>query len=569
MGYSMVRTRKRLGELLLDAKKITEKDLLQALKEQKKYGDKLGKAIVRLGLLSESEMIDIISRQLNIPIVNMNEMEIPEDVVRLISADIAKNSLVIPVMRRHNVLKLAMVDPLDIEAMDDVARIVKMEIEPIIVTEVDLKQALEKYYGLKTIVEETLDRIKQQELTLIKDEEEDLDQDERIAVDQTEEEPVVRFVNSLLAQALADNVSDIHVEPSKNIMRVRMRVDGKLHEVPSPEKKLFLPIVSRIKILAGIDIAKTRTPQDGRFNVRDSSREVGIRVSTFPTIHGEKVVLRLLDKSTALYGIDHLGLLRDDKEKIKSVLKRPYGFILSTGPTGSGKSTTLYAILNHINSVEKNIITIEDPVEYTLEGLAQAQVNPRAGLTFESGLRSILRQDPDVIMVGEIRDRETAAIAIHSALTGHLVLSTLHTNDASSAIMRLVEMGIEPFLVTSSVSCVIGQRLIRKICPECKESYYPAASVHKTFQIREDVLLYRGKGCPACKYKGYRGRTGVYEVLVIDDELRELIIAKVPSEVLKKKAQEKGMRLMRDDAVMKVLFGTTTLEEALTVIQED
>jgi type IV pilus assembly protein PilB len=565
----MAKIRKRLGELLLDAKQISERDLFQALTEQKKYGDKLGKAIVRLGLLSEKEIIDTVSRQLNIPIINMNEMEIPEDVVRLISADIAKTSLVIPVMRRHNVLKLAMVDPLDIEAMDNVARIVKMEIEPIIVTEGDLKRALEKYYGLKTIVEETLDRIRQQELTLIKDEEEDLDQDERIAVDRTEEEPVVRFVNSLLAQALADNVSDIHVEPSKNIMRVRMRIDGKLREVPSPEKKLFLPIVSRIKILAGIDIAKTRTPQDGRFNIRDSNREVGIRVSTFPTIHGEKVVLRLLDKSTALYGIDHLGLLRDDKEKIKNVLKRPYGFILSTGPTGSGKSTTLYAILNHINSVEKNIITIEDPVEYTLEGLSQAQVNPRAGLTFESGLRSILRQDPDVIMVGEIRDRDTAAIAVHSALTGHLVLSTLHTNDAASAIMRLVEMGIEPFLVTSSVSCVIGQRLIRKICPECKESYYPTASVHKTFQIREDVLLYRGKGCPACKYKGYRGRTGVYEVLVIDDELRELIIAKAPSEVLKKKAHEKGMRLMRDDAVMKVLFGVTTLEEALTVIQED
>ena len=565
----MARKRKRLGELLLDAKKITEKDLLGALTEQKKYGDKLGKVIVKQGLLSEKEIIDTVSKQLNIPIININEIEIPEDVVRLVSPETAKNSMVIPVMRRHHVLKLAMVDPLDIEAMDNVARVVKMEIEPLIVSEDDLKQALEKYYGLKTIVEETLDRIREQEVTLIKDEEEDMDLDERISVDMTEEEPVVRFVNSLLAQAMADNASDIHVEPSKNRMRIRMRVDGKLREVPSPEKKLFLAIISRIKILAGIDIAKTRTPQDGRFNIRDANKEVGLRVSTFPTIHGEKVVLRLLDKSTALYGIDNLGLLRDDKEKIKGVLKRPYGFILSTGPTGSGKSTTLYAILNYINSIEKNIVTIEDPVEYTLEGLSQAQVNPRAGLTFESGLRSILRQDPDIIMVGEIRDRETASIAIHSALTGHIVLSTLHTNDAASAVMRLVEMGIEPFLVTSSVSCVIGQRLLRKICPECKESYYPAPSVHKTFQIREDVLLYRGKGCPACKYKGYRGRTGVYEVLVIDDELREMIVNKAPSEVLKKRAHEKGMRVMRDDAIMKVLFGVTTLEEALTVVQED
>ena len=565
----MARTRKRLGELLLDAEKITEKDLLRALTEQKRYGDKLGKIIVNLGLLSEKEIIDTVSRQLNIPIINLNELEIPEEVAHLVPAETAKTSMAIPVMKRHNVLKLAMVDPLDIDAMDNVARAVKMEIEPLIVGESDLKQALEKYYGLKTIVEETLDRIRQQDMTVLKDEPDNIDEDERISVGLAEEEPVVKFVNSLLSQALTDNASDIHVEPSKHQMRIRMRVDGKLRDVPSPEKKLFLPIVSRIKILAGIDIAKTRTPQDGRFNIRDANREVGLRVSTFPTIHGEKVVLRLLDKSTALYGIDNLGLLRDDKEKIKSVLKRPYGFILSTGPTGSGKSTTLYAILNYINSPEKNIITIEDPVEYTLEGLAQAQVNPRAGLTFESGLRSILRQDPDVIMVGEIRDRETANIAVHSALTGHLVLSTLHTNDAPSAVMRLVEMGIEPFLVTSSVSCVIGQRLIRKICPECKESYYPASSVHKTFQIREDVLLYRGKGCPACKYKGYRGRTGIYEILVIDDELRELINAKTPADVLKKKAREKGMRIMRDDAIMKVLFGVTTLEEVLNVVQEE
>jgi type IV pilus assembly protein PilB len=385
--------RKRLGELLLDAKKLTEKDLLRALTEQKKYGDKLGKVIVKLGMLSEKEIIDTVSKQLNIPIIDLKELEIPEDVVTLITADIAKNSMVIPVMRRHNVLKLAMVDPLDIDAMDNVARMVKMEIEPLIVTEDELKQALEKYYGLKTIVEETLDKIREQALTLEKDEK-DEDEDERISMDLVEEEPVVRFVNSLLAQALADNASDIHVEPSKNIMRVRMRVDGRLRDVPSPDKKMFLPIVSRIKILAGIDIAKTRTPQDGRFNIRETSREVGVRVSTFPTIHGEKVVLRLLDKSTALYGIDNLGFLRDDKEKIKSVLKRPYGFILSTGPTGSGKSTTLYAILNHINSPEKNIITIEDPVEYTLEGLAQAQVNPRAGMTFESGLRSIIAAGP-------------------------------------------------------------------------------------------------------------------------------------------------------------------------------
>ncbi|HBE44205.1 MAG TPA: type II secretion system protein GspE [Deltaproteobacteria bacterium] len=560
------RIRKRLGEILLEAKKLREEDLSKALNEQKKYGEKLGKVIVRLGLLSEKEIIDTISRQLGIPIVNIDDIEIPKDVIQLFNVDIAKNYMVIPFEKRFNVLRIAMVDPLDIDAMDEIARIVKMETEPCIITEGQLKRALEKYYGIKTIVEETLEKIKDmEEVTLIKEEEEDIE--ERISADMAEEEPVVRFVNSLLAQALADSASDIHVEPGKRRMRIRMRVDGRLRDIPSPEKSMFLPIISRIKILSGIDIAKTRIPQDGRFNIREGTREVGVRVSTFPTINGEKAVLRLLDKSTSLYGIDKLGFLSDDEERIKKVIRRPYGFILSTGPTGSGKSTTLYAILNYINSPEKNIITIEDPVEYTVDGLAQAQVNPKAGLTFDSGLRSILRQDPDIIMVGEIRDSETATIAIHSALTGHLVLSTLHTNDAAGAVTRLVEMGIEPFLVASSVSCVIAQRLIRKICPDCKESYFPAPSIHRTFNISEDVLLYRGKGCPSCRYKGYRGRTGVYEILVVDDDIRELIANKSSSEVIKKRAIDKGMRLIRDDAVMKALFGITTLEEALNVAQ--
>lgn len=563
------RIRKRLGEILLDAKRLRDEDLSKALAEQKKYGEKLGKVIIKLGLLSEKEIIDTISRQLGIPIVDLDEANIQEDLIKLISVDTAKNCMAIPVEKRFNVLKLAMVDPLDIDAMDEIARIVRMETEPLIVTEGELKRALEKYYGIKTIVEETLERMKgKEEVTLIKEEEEE-ELDERISVDMAEEEPVVRFVNSLLAQALADSASDIHVEPYKRTMRVRMRVDGRLRAIPSPEKSMFLAIISRIKILSGIDIAKTRIPQDGRFNIREGTREFGVRVSTFPTIHGEKAVLRLLDKSTSLYGIDKLGLLHDDSEKLKNVLKRPYGFILSTGPTGSGKSTSLYAILNYINSPEKNIITIEDPVEYTVEGLTQAQVNPKAGLTFDTGLRSMLRQDPDIIMIGEIRDTETATIAIHSALTGHVVLSTLHTNDAPSALTRMIEMGIEPFLVASSVSCVIGQRLIRRICPECKESYYPPPSVHKSFNINENVLLYRGKGCPSCQYKGYRGRVGVFEILVLDDELRELVVNKSSSDVIRKKGIEKGMRLLRDDAIMKALFGVTTLEEALTAAQVD
>ncbi|MCX5808704.1 MAG: ATPase, T2SS/T4P/T4SS family [Proteobacteria bacterium] len=562
------RVRKRLGDILVEANKLSKNDLLMAISEQKKYGEKLGKVIIKLGFLSAKEILNTVSQQLHIPIVSLDNMEISEELMKLLPQELVKNHMVLPIERRFNVLRLAMVDPLDINAMDEVTRAVKMEVEPCIATEAEMKRALEKYYGLKSLVEETLEKMREgEDLTLESGEDED--KEELISEKMTQEEPVVRFVNSLLAQALNDSASDIHVEPQAKTMRVRMRLDGRLREVPSPEKKMFLPIISRIKILAGMDIAKTRIPQDGRFNVRDGSKDVGLRVSTFPTIHGEKAVLRLLDKSAALYGIEKLGFLPNDEEKIKNVLKRPYGFIISVGPTGSGKSTTLYAILNYLNSPEKNIITVEDPVEYTLDGIAQAQVNIRAGLTFESGLRSILRQDPDIIMVGEIRDKETATIAIHSALTGHLVFSTLHTNDAPGAVMRLVEMGVEPFLVASSVSCVIGQRLLRKICEECKTAFNPSPAVREKLNIGPDAVIYKGAGCPVCKNTGYKGRTGVYEVLVLDDDIRELVLTKVSSDAIRKIAVDKGMMLMYDDAMEKVRRGYTTLEEALNVTQVD
>jgi type IV pilus assembly protein PilB len=557
--------RKKLGEILLEANKITEEILARALGEQQKYGEKLGKVLTRVDILTEKEIIETLSMQLGIPIVRLDSRDIPKELTSLIPTDTAKDYMVIPLERQLNVLRLAMVDPLDIEALDEVARMAKMEVEPCIVTEGEMKRALERYYSVKTIVEQTLESMSEDvDLTLIKDG--DWEQEaEKISIDMAEQEPVVRFVNSLLAQALNDGASDIHVEPAEKRMRVRMRIDGRLREIPSPERKMLLPIISRIKILAGMDIAKTRVPQDGRFEIREGFKEVGLRVSTFPTIHGEKAVLRLLDKNAALYGIDKLGLLPEEENIVKNVVKRPYGFFLSTGPTGSGKSTTLYAILNYINSPEKNIITIEDPVEYTVEGVSQTQVNPRAGVTFDTGLRAMLRQDPDIIMVGEIRDRETATIAVHSALTGHFVLSTLHTNDAPGAVTRLVEMGIEPFLVVSAVSCVVAQRLLRKICTECKEPYLPPQAVRATMSIEGEPVLYRGKGCPSCKYTGYKGRTGVYEVLVMDDAIKELVVDRCASDVIKKAAVERGMTVMRDDAMKKVLLGVTTLEEALDV----
>jgi type IV pilus assembly protein PilB len=556
------RTRKKLGEILIEAKRLREEDLSRALIEQRKYGERLGKVLIRMGFLTEKDIIDTVSRQLGIPIINLDGKDIPGELVKLVSDDIAKNYLIMPFERRFNILKLAMVDPLDINAMDEVTRIVKMEVDPCITTEGEMKRALEKYYGVKTIVEETLQKMKEEET--VKEEEE-----EKITFEPGDEEPVIRFVNSLLSQAVADNASDIHIEPGEKTLRIRMRIDGKLREIPAPPKKMFLPIVSRIKIVAGMDIAKSRIPQDGRFDIKEGSKDLGIRVSTYPTIYGEKAVLRLLDKSAALYGIDRIGLLPEDEEKIKSVLKRPYGFILSTGPTGSGKSTSLYAILNYINTPEKNIITIEDPVEYTIESISQSQVNARAGLTFDVGLRAILRQDPDVIMVGEIRDRETATIAVHSALTGHIVLSTFHTNDAAGSATRLVEMGVEPFLVASSLTCVIAQRLLRRICPECKEEYMPSRSILDSINVKENIPLYRGRGCPACKHSGYKGRTGVFEVLVVEDNIRALIVEKSSSEIIKKTALSNGMMEMKEDAVRKAMAGITTIEEALNTTKID
>jgi type IV pilus assembly protein PilB len=558
--------RKRLGEILVEANKLREEDIAKALSEQAKYGEKLGKVLTRIGLLNEKEIIDTISKQLGIPIINLDEKEIPEEIVRLIPQDIAKNFMILPIERRFNVLKLAMVDPLDINAMDEVARLVRMEVEPCIVTEAGMKRALEKYYGVKTIVEETLDRIKESNDITYAEEYEDV---EKPVIDTADEEPVIRFVNSIVTQAINDSVSDIHIEPSEKDMRIRMRIDGKLREISSPSKKMFLPIISRIKILSGMDIAKTRIPQDGRFDIKEGVKDVSIRVSTYPTIYGEKAVMRVLDKTAALYGIDKLGFLPDDEEKILKVLKRPYGFMLSTGPTGSGKSTSLYAMLNHINTPEKNIITIEDPIEYTIANIAQSQINPKAGFTFDTGLRAILRQDPDVIMVGEIRDKETATIAVHAALTGHIVLSTFHTNDAAGALTRLIEMDIEPFLVASSVSCVIAQRLLRRICTECKESYDPPIALLESMHLKKDTRFFRGKGCANCGYTGYKGRVGVFEILVVDDGIRELIVSRAQSETIKKKAKEEGMMEMQEDAIRKVLTGLITLEEALNVTQLD
>ena len=555
------RYKKKLGEILLDKEKIAPGDLIKALAEQKTRRDRLGSVLIRMGTLTEKEIMEVLSDQLGIPIVSLYEGNIPAITAHLIPKEFAAKLMVIPYELRGNVLRLAMVDPLDIVAIDEVTSLLRKEVEPCITTKSDMKWALQHYYGTKSLIETTVEDIIE---TQAEEPEEEEAAEDLVPPTIPFEEPVVKLVNSLLAQAMADGASDIHIEPMKDSMRIRMRMDGRLHASQPPPKHLLQSVISRLKIMGNLDIAKTRVPQDGRF---DLTGDVSVRVSTYPSMWGEKAVLRLLYKNAPLYGIEKLGLLSGDEEELKKVLKRAYGFLPSTGPTGSGKTTTLYAILNYLNSEEKNIITIEDPVEYTLESVTQAQVNQKAGLTFEAGLRSMLRQDPDIIMVGEVRDRETAGIAVHAALTGHVVLSTFHTNDAAGALTRLVEMGIEPFLVASSVSCVVGQRLLRKICDDCRESFMPPPAVLQTIGVNEVLPLYRGKGCPSCRGTGYRGRTGVFETLVVDDEIRALIVNKAPTETLKKKAIEHGMREMRDDAIRKALMGITTLEEALNTTQ--
>ncbi len=561
-------TKKRLGDILVEEGKISEEQLKKALSEQRKIGEKLGKVLIRLGYIKEDDIIEALSRQLKIPFIDLSKVEIEKEILRILDEDFCRRHHLIPVKKEGSILYVAMTDPLDIFAIDEIVRMTGLEVDPMLAKEEDITKALDKHYGKFDLLQETVKEIKKEEVL----EYDEFKGEEEVTKlkDFAQEAPVIRFVNNMITQAVLDGASDIHIEPEEGEPRVRFRIDGLLTEVTPPPKSLLLPVISRIKIMSGMDIAKTRVPQDGRIDMRVNGRDVGIRVSTFPTLYGENVVMRILDKSAALYGIEKIGLFKDEQEKLEKVIKKPYGLILVTGPTGSGKTTTLYAILNRLNSVERNIITIEDPVEYTISGIRQSQVNPKAGLDFANGLRSILRQDPDVIMVGEIRDKETATIAIQAALTGHLVLSTLHTNDAPSAITRLIDMGIEPFLISSSLLCVIAQRLVRKICEKCKISFKPNPLVLKEIGLeKEDILLYKGKGCDNCKEHGYKGRTGVFEILIINDEIRELTMAKSSVENIRKAAIKAGMKTMREDGIRKATEGITTLEEAINVTMMD
>jgi type IV pilus assembly protein PilB len=460
-----------------------------------------------------------------------------------------------------------MTDPLDINSLDSIEVHTNYEVEAVICTEQHLNQLLTTVYGTYAGIGGVLEDMEEMEIDKSADKTTTLDDVEVSSLQgMAEEAPVVRLVNSILSQGVREGASDIHISPEKNYVQVRFRVDGKLHEVPAPPKGMFLPIVSRLKILANMDIAVSRIPQDGRFTVKMKSKDINIRASTIPSIHGENMVLRLLDTSNSIYSLERLGMSESDRNNLEKMIVKPHGLILSTGPTGSGKSTSLYSILKKINEPDIHIITVEDPVEYRIEKIRQVQLNRKAGMSFASGLRSILRQDPDVIMVGEIRDFETATLAVQAALTGHMVFSTLHTNDASGAITRFIEMGIEPFL-TMTVS--FAQRLVRKVCPNCMANYRPSKEALKAWGInnKANANFVKGKGCFNCMHTGYKGRTGVYEVMTIDDEIKDLILKRQSSHTIHQTALKSGnFTSLKDNAAEKAIKGITTLEEAASAV---
>jgi len=565
-----MKVKKRLGEILVKNGLLTEETLKQVLIDQKKTDLKLGQYLIRNGIVLEKQIIDLLSEQLNIKKYQMNDFPLDLDVVRYIPIEIAQKNQVVPLKIKGNLLMVAMVDPLEIITLDSIEKLNNIEVEPVICSESEINQLINSMYGTQSDLGDIIGSMEVE--SKVEDETGNKDEVQVASLqDMAGEALVVRLTNSIFAQAIRDKASDIHISPQQTTVQLRYRIDGKLVEMPSPPKYLFLSVIARIKILANMDITVSRIPQDGRFTLKIEQKEINVRVSAIPTIYGENIVMRLLDMGAGIYTLNRLGMDAEDMAKIESMCIKPYGMILSTGPTGSGKSTSLYSILNTINKPDINIITLEDPVEYRINNIRQVQLNRKAGMTFASGLRSILRQDPDVIMVGEIRDAETAAVSVQAAQTGHRLLSTVHTNDAAGVITRFIDMGIEPFLISSVLIVSFAQRLVRTICPYCKENYNPPANILATFGITtaeaKNANFQRGKGCSQCKNTGYKGRTGIFEVLVNDEMIQEMIIKQRPSPEITRAAVAAGkLKTLKDDAAQKVIQGITTLEEAASAV---
>lgn len=532
-----------------------------------KNGERLEELIIKSKILSERETLEVLSEYYEIPYtLSIEEKSIDPELAKLLPISFAKKFKLIPIKKENDKIIVAIAPPLNIYAIDEVKSLFECEVEPVLTLSSTVIECINKVYERGR---EMADEIESEVLGITESE----FQEPKDLLEAEDEAPIIRFVNSLLFQAVKEKASDIHIECFEKEVVVRFRKDGILHRVTSCPKKLQSSIISRVKIMAELDIAEKRKPQDGRIRVKVAGRDVDVRISTVPTTWGESVVMRLLDRSSVLLSLEDLGLEGEKLRTVNSLIHRPHGIILVTGPTGSGKTTTLYAALERINSPDKKIITIEDPVEYQIQGINQIQVNPKVNLTFANGLRSILRQDPDVILIGEIRDRETADIAIHASLTGHLVFSTLHTNDSASAITRLIDMGIEPFLVASSLIAVIAQRLVRFLCNHCKEPYIPLDDELIRIGINRRNIpggrLFRARGCPECLDTGYSGRTGIFEILLVDDDIRTLTLSTSDSSTIKKRAIENGMTTLRMDGAEKVLRGLTSIDEVMRVTEED
>ncbi len=560
---------KSLGDIFLEEGYVTREELLQILASREDTTESIGDLLVRMRKITEKQKLKCVGLQMGVPFIDLARTEIDTDSARIVPHATAVRLLAIPIERTEAAASVAMVNPLDLSALDELQALTGLDVDPMLATEEDVRDAIFRSFGayddLGEIVGEAVRGVDTEGVSIHSAEEEE----EQVNVIELKEvvegAPVIKLANALLTRAISMRASDIHIEPQNRRVRVRFRVDGLLQEVMVVPKDIQHPLISRIKIMASLDIAERRIPQDGRCTLVSPQGSFDFRVSTFPSVFGENVVIRILDKSSAMIDLSKLGMAGDALTTLKAKIEEPQGMVLVTGPTGSGKTTTLYAAVHHLNAIYRNIITIEDPVEYQLDGIIQGNVNPKAGVTFATGLRSILRQDPDVILVGEIRDGETATIAVEAALTGHLVLSSLHANDSASALTRLIDMGIEPFLLASSVTCSVAQRLVRAVCPKCIEAYAPDPHGLEQLGLPTDVVYRRGRGCEYCAKTGFRGRHGVYETLEITGEIRRMILNGAHSSEVQIAARERGMVTLRDDAAAKVAQGLTTVEEVIRV----
>ncbi len=552
--------KKYLGEILLAQNLITKEQLSQSLAEQKTSKQRLGAILVKKGFITEQALMKALAASYGMPLTRLTDVNIEGDALRALSEKMARRFCVLPISVKGSVLKIATADPSNVAVNDEIAMSTGLKVSAVLSTENEIKDSIERYYGGRLVEDSNLE---QDEVAEIDDADDTIGEGEEGA----EAAPIIRYVNALLFQAVNKKASDIHIEPQEKVAVLRMRLDGRLIEFPPPPQKFYSAIVSRVKIMANLDIAERRLPQDGKCKLKVGDKKIDVRVSTLPTIYGEKVVMRVLDRSNVSLRLDDMGVSESDMSKLKEAFEAPFGMILVTGPTGSGKTTTLYTGINYINRPDVNIVTAEDPVEYELKKINQVQVKPQIGLTFAGILRSVLRQDPDVIMVGEIRDRETAEIAIQSALTGHLVLSTLHTNDAVSSLSRLRYMGIESFLVADAVNLVVAQRLVRKICPGCKQEQDIPQKIFMKLGIPEGErpVFYHGKGCDKCFGSGYKGRTAIMEILSLSPAIRQMLMSETDDIKIKEQAVKEGMRTLRDQALDKLRDGITTVEEVISV----